>query len=246
MNILRWVMCDGWREAVMTSPDDNYVNVALDENSRRYYLDAMGVQCWQLLDSKQAPEVVEQNSAGNLHKTQQQEILPRGNESAKMMFVLLSPSRGDENTGELCSGEEGELLTKMLAAINISIADVYITSLLKYSQPADSIISENEIAQCHIRLKKQVEKVKPKVLIVLGETTAQYLLKQNTSLDVLRDKINLSNVNNNKFESTPLFVSYSPTELLQKEENKRKAWSDLQQLQKLSQTFFSESVSEVN
>ncbi len=239
-------MCDGWREAVMTSPDDNYVNVALDENSRRYYLDAMGVQCWQLLDSKQAPEVVEQNSAGNLHKTQQQEILPRGNESAKMMFVLLSPSRGDENTGELCSGEEGELLTKMLAAINISIADVYITSLLKYSQPADSIISENEIAQCHIRLKKQVEKVKPKVLIVLGETTAQYLLKQNTSLDVLRDKINLSNVNNNKFESTPLFVSYSPTELLQKEENKRKAWSDLQQLQKLSQTFFSESVSEVN
>ena len=235
---------------MMMNSDDNHSDVALDENSRRYYLDAMGIQCWQLLEQENAAlqtpvaiekevveqNVVEQNVARDLGKSVQYEVLSRGNKSADMMFVLLSPSANDETLGELCSGEEGVLLTKMLAAIKVPIADVYITSLLKNSSFVTDTNSSNEMEQCKTQLKQQIQKVKPKVLIALGETSAQILLKKKMPLDKLREQVN---TNDNKsevhFESTPLFVSYSPAELLQKAENKRKAWSDLQQLQKFSQ-----------
>ena len=235
----------------MMNSDDNHSDVALDENSRRYYLDVMGVQCWQLLESEnvalQTPaadkdavkkeviekEVAEKSIARDVDETVQYEVLSRGNESADMMFVLLSPSSNDTAAGELCSGEEGALLTKMLAAIKVSIADVYITSLLKSSSSVTDTISLNEMEQCIMQLKQQIQKVKPKVLIALGEASAQMLLKQKMSLDRLREQVN-TNDNKSKahFESVSLFVSYSPTELLQKAENKRKAWLDLQQLQK--------------
>ncbi len=226
----------------MMNPDDNHSDVALDENSRRYYLDVMGVQCWQLLESEdvvlQTPaaaekEVVEQNVARDVDKSVQYDVLSRGNESADMMFVLLSPNANDEISGELCSGEEGVLLTKMLAAIKVSIADVYITSLLKSSSSAGDAITSSEMEQCKAQLKQQIQKVKPKVLIALGEASAQILSKQKMPLDRLREQVNTNgNKSEAHFESIPLFVSYSPTELLQKAENKRKAWLDLQQLQK--------------
>jgi len=221
----------------MADPDDNGLEAALDESHRRYYLDTMGIQCWQLLESQSAslpaPEV-----ASEIPNTQQHEILARGSESADMMFVLLSPNSGDEASGELCSGEEGALLTKMLAAINVSIADVYITSLFKSSASvggANLSMSSNEIEPCYAYLKQQMQKVKPRVLIALGESAGQYLSKQNMPLDTLREEINQTNKKGNQsaayFESVPLFVSYSPAELLQQAENKRKAWLDLQQLQ---------------
>lgn len=228
----------------MINPDDNHgvLDAVLDENGRRYYLDVMGVQCWQLLEpesaSLQTPAAIEKDVADDVDKKVQYDVLSRGSESADLMFVILSPSSSDAAEGELCSGEEGALLTKMLAAINISIEDVYLTSLLQYRASADSAISENEMALSNAHLKQQVQKVKPKVLIVLGEAAAHFLLKQKTPLDTLREQISLTGNNTNQsaptYESIPLFISYSPTELLQKAENKRKAWSDLQQLQ----TFF--------
>ncbi len=232
---------------MMMDSDDNHSDVVLDENSRRYYLDAMGIQCWQLLEQENAAlqtpvaiekEVVEQNDveqnvARDVGKSVQYEVLSRGNKSADMMFVLLSPSANDETSGELCSGEEGVLLTKMLAAIKVPIADVYITSLLKSSSPVTDAISSNEMEQCKTQLKQQIQKVEPKVLIALGEASAQILLKQKMPLDRLREQVNTNgNKSETHFESTPLFVSYSPAELLQKAESKRKAWLDLQQLQK--------------
>ena len=252
----------------MASLDNSRVDAAyvddggLDEASRRYYLDAMGIQCWQLLDSQQDsllqnstaadegatqkdsqqsswPQLevsVQECAACDLHKQRQQAVLGRGNQSAELMFVLLSPSTNDDSSGILCSGEEDVLLTKMLAAINVPIADVYITSLLKCSSPAAHTISTNEVLQCNVHLKKQVQMVKPKVLVALGETTIQCLLKQNSTIDVFRDRINAASGNGGHleeyFESIPLFVSYSPRELLQQAANKRKAWLDLQQLQK--------------
>ncbi len=213
---------------------DVALDTVLDESGRRYYLDVMGVQCWQLLES----ENVALQTPVDVNEAVQYEVLSRGNESADMMFVFLSPSSNDTAAGELCSGEEGALLTKMLAAINVSIEKVYLTSLLQYRSSADNIISEDKMAKSNAHLKQQIHKVKPKVLIVLGEVTAQFLLSQKAPLDALREKTNVMSKNTNlptsTYESTPLFISYSPAELLQKTENKRKAWSDLQQLK----TFF--------
>lgn len=237
----------------------------LDENKRRYYLDVMGVQCWQLLDSENAqtasddiaiennrdvtsvdvdaetkvdawPQLetaINQCNKCQLHHSRKQAIVGRGSQSAELMFVLLSPGSSDDETGVLCSGEVNELFTKMLAAINISINDVYITSLLKCSVPPSHTVSAKEIQSCNDYLKQQIQLIRPKRLVVLGETATRCLLQENGSLDDYRA---MNAASRYQLESVPLFVSYSPQELLLHAEHKRKAWLDLQQLQKLMQS----------
>lgn len=228
---------------------------SMDESTRRYYLDAMGIQCWQLIDS---PDVlVEDVNASTpaienkltlsslentiqycnkcqLHKTRKQAIVGRGNASAELMFVLLSPDAIDDQTEMICSGEANVLLKKMLAAISVAIDDVYITSLLKCAVSVKHTVSTTELHHCNDYLQQQVALMQPKIVIVLGETATQCVLQNNLPLDDLRVSINVDN-ENNLFEETPLFVSYSPVELIEQPENKRKAWSDLQKIQKIIQ-----------
>jgi DNA polymerase len=272
----------------------------LDENTRRYYLEVMGIQSWELLDSKsknsetpdfektgsekqdtvesltetgaeqtelqsnrdvdlsqgdlkikqqgingqqiewsQLETSIQQCNKCQLHKTRKQATVGRGNRSAELMFILLSPDNSEDETGVLCNAEAKDLFAKMLAAIKLSINDVYITSLLKCSVPDHHTISANEIHQCSEHLKQQIQLIQPKLLILLGETSTRCFLQKNLALDDFRTWINADYGNRasteNHFESIPLFVSYSPHELLQQPENKGKAWLDLQQLQKITE-----------
>lgn len=261
----------------MTKDTVTAVN-ALDENTRRYYLDVMGIQCWQSLDVEnqqshhvisQAVQVetdkarrhrevasgqaksnetdwpqlessVQQCNKCQLHKTRKQAIVGRGNQSAELMFVLLSPDMTDDLSGVLCDGEANELFVKMLTAINISIKDVYITSLLKCAVPAHHTISPDELHRCNDYLQQQISLIQPKLLVVLGTTTVRCMLQKDSSLDELRESMNVATNSDtsmlDQYESVPVFVSYSPRELLQQTENKRKAWLDLQKIQKIIQT----------
>jgi len=252
---------------------------ALDENTRRYYLDVMGIQCWELLDAekqrsedrpvKKAGQLADDGSADNrdvvpaqlagsetakwslletnvqqctkcpLHKTRKHAILGRGNQSAALMIILLAPDMIDETSGLLCDGEAYELLSKMLNAIDIAIDDVYITSLLKCALPERHTVSPHELHQCDAYLKQQIQLIQPNHLVVLGEAAARCLLQKDKPLDDLRALINLDEKNSisvlAQYESVPLVVSYSAEELMRSPENKRKAWQDLQQLQKMIQ-----------
>lgn len=248
----------------MTNETNNSATM-LDEAARRYYLDIMGIQCWELRD-KANPTVVEPVSqleaetvstgAGSdvfaagpvdfdwpsletaiqqcnkcqLHTARKQAIMGRGSHTAELMFVLLSPDSSDDNAGVICSGEAEQLFSKMLSAINISIKDVYITSLLKCCASAEHTITPNEIQHCNDHLKQQIRLIQPKLLVVLGEAAIRCLVQKNMSLDDYRA---MNAEAHYQIDSVPVFVSYSPQELLLKAENKRLAWSDLQQLQKI-------------
>jgi DNA polymerase len=249
---------------------------ALDENTRRYYLEVMGIQCWEQLDTekqrsddplmKNAAQLDVDNTDGDrdvassaplfdkvnwplleinvqqcnkcqLHKKRKQAILGRGNKAAELMIILLSPDMVDDASGELCGGEAYQLLSKMLNAIDIAIDDVYITSLLKCGVPVNYTITANELHQCGDYLKQQIQYIRPRQLVLLGETAVRCLSQDDMPLDDLRALINTGENNNlsvlDQYVSVPLLVSYSPQELLQRPENKRKAWLDLQQLQKM-------------
>ena len=250
----------------------------LDESTRRYYLDVMGVQCWQLLDSgsqqtlakrldrtaeavtdnpdndtdvinpvvdggvnwSQLDTAIQQCERCPLHKTRKQVLAGNGNPSAELMFVVLAPELNDAASGTVLSVAANKLFAKMLSAINVAIEDVYITSLLKCTVPAQHTVSPHEIQQCNTYLKQQIQLIRPKLIIVLGDTAIRCLLQRDAVLDEFRELINVEpaagalSVNN--FESVPLFVSYSPDELLLQPENKRKAWLDLQQLQTIIET----------
>lgn len=231
----------------------------LDENTRRYYLDVMGIQCWELIDSQQSgnkreevstfddsnrdaavtnsssiAETIQQCTKCGLHKTRKQALAGRGNQSAELLFVVLSPNASDDESGIVCGGEADVLFSKMLSAINIDINDVYLSSLLKCSVPINHTVSPKEIQSCIDHLRLQIQQIQPKLLVVLGETAVRCLLQKDLSIDDYRAMNDeLPAVPYSKLGSVPLFVSYSPEELLQQPENKRKAWSDLQQLQKM-------------
>lgn len=232
----------------------------MDENTRRYYLDVMGIQCWESLDAQQQSETdntgalagksdnaesnkevashswqqleesIQQCTQCGLHETRSKALSGRGSQSAKLMFIMLSPSAGDDENGVVCGGAAGELFTKMLAAIDIDIDEIYITSLLKCAPPANHTVSPKEIHSCNDHLIKQVQLVRPELMVVLGETAVRCMLQKDLSIDDFRA---LNNQGQYQVGSVPLFVSYSPQELLQQAENKRKAWSDLQQLQRM-------------
>lgn len=226
----------------------------IDENTRRYYLDVMGVQCWESIQSTEQTDslntdksvkdielncisledTIQQCNKCQLYKQRKQALPGRGKLSAELMFVLLSPDEHDDAASMICSGEANDLLTKMLAAINVSIDDVYITSLLKCCVPATHTVSTTELHQCKNYLNQQVRLVEPRLLVVLGKTAASCMLQQDVLIDELRAATNTVE-QCKQFESVPLFVSYSPRELLQQPDNKRKAWLDLQQIQKIIQ-----------
>lgn len=246
----------------------------MDENTRRYYLQAMGIQSWQLLDAEnfrseelksivqpgvdnagadrevvpashqpkkmnwlQLETKIRQCAQCPLHKTRRQAIVGRGNQSAALMIVLLAPEMSDDASGLLCNGESYELLSKMLNAIDIVIDDVYLTSLLKCGLPAQHTVSPAELQQCGDYLKQQIRLVRPRQLVIMGENAVRCLLQNDKPLDDWRALINVTETDSRtepgQYESVPLLVSYSPQELLQQPENKRKAWQDLQQLQKI-------------
>ncbi len=235
---------------------ENETLSTLDKNMRHYYLNVMGIQCWQLLDApygvesqndvsintdsdrdvaftsySQLEKTIQQCVKCSLHETRKQATknqikAGRGNPSADLMFVTLLPNAN--------SGEANTLFGKMLAAISINIDDVYTSSLLKCSAPENYSVSEKEVQACGYYLTQQIKFIQPKILVVLGEKAARCLLQQNLSMDEFRAMNDTeSNKVKNKVASIPLFISYSPEELLQQPESKRKAWSDLQQLQKI-------------
>ena len=215
----------------------------LDENTRRYYLDAMGVQCWQLRESPvtvvegdvndptwpQLENDIQGCTRCQLHESRKQAISGRGNTGADLFFVLLAPTSIDDESGRLCDGEAGALFTRMLSAIDISIDDVYITSLLKCSVPAVHTVSAKEIQSCNVYLQQQLQLIQPRLVVVLGETANQCLFQKALSLDDFRA---MNTGSNQQINAIPLFSSYSPEELLKQPENKRNAWSDLQLIQK--------------
>jgi DNA polymerase len=242
----------------MTENTVTPLDASLDESRRRYYLDVMGIQCWELLQSnvdngrvestdfdparaenpgtvlQQLESEVQHCTRCQLHKSRKQALAGRGSSSAELMFVLLSPDRADDEFAQLCSGEANTLFTKMLAAINVSIDDVYISSLLKCTVPAKHTISTTELHYCSEFLKQQLQLIRPRLLVVLGEIASRCMLQRDLALDDIRALVNTaSDGNSNQFESVPLFVSYSPQELLQQPENKRKAWLDLQRIQQI-------------
>jgi len=223
---------------------------SFDENTRRYYLDVMGIQCWELLNKEVAgaasnaaltdevdagssiayENTIQQCVRCDFSATRKQAISGRGDPSARLMFILLAPSAADDNAAIICSGLANGLLSKMLTAINVSIEDVFITSLLKCNVPDSRVVSAEDISNCHVHLKQQIQQVQPEFIIVLGDAAARYLLQQDSTLDELR----LMNASSSfTIDSVPVFVSYSPQELLQDAALKRKAWADLQQLQKI-------------
>ncbi len=150
-----------------------------------------------------------------------------GDRNASWLFVGEGPGRNEDLEGEPFVGPAGKLLDNMLKALKLARGvDTYIANIVK-CRPVDADGRDrppvrNEVATCRPFLERQIDLIKPRVIVALGKTAAISLLGLNeeTSLASLRGE-------SHSYQGIPVVVTYHPAYLLRKPEDKAKSWRDL-------------------
>jgi len=143
-----------------------------------------------------------------------------GAANARLMVIGEGPGRVEDETGRPFVGPAGELLTKILGAIELPREQVYICNIVKCRPPENRQPQYDEVAACIPFLYRQIELVKPAVILALGNTAAQSLLGTKQSLGALRNRVH-------RFRGTPVIVTYHPAALLRNPNWKRPTWDDV-------------------
>jgi uracil-DNA glycosylase len=144
-----------------------------------------------------------------------------GDREADWMLIGEAPGENEDKQGEPFVGQAGKLLDNMLRALGLSRdSNVYIANVIKCRPPGNRNPDLDEIARCEPYLQRQVELVKPKVIVALGRFAAQSLLKNEASISSMRGRVH-------EYRGVPVVVTYHPAYLLRSLPEKAKAWADL-------------------
>ena len=149
-----------------------------------------------------------------------------GNADANLMFVGEAPGADEDIQGIPFVGRAGQLLTKMIEAINLRRDDVYIANVIKCRPPGNRNPEPDEIATCEPFLFQQIAAINPKVIVALGSFAAKTLLRSEESISRLRGRIY-------DFRGAKLIPTFHPSFLLRSPDRKRDAWEDLKKARAL-------------
>ena len=144
-----------------------------------------------------------------------------GNPDADFMIVGEAPGANEDAQGVPFVGQAGQLLTKIIEAINLRRDDVFIANVLKHRPPGNRNPLPEEVTACSPYLVRQIELVRPKVLLALGTFAAQTLLETKLTIGKLRGQ-------EHRYYGVPLVVTYHPAALLRNPAWKRPTWEDVQ------------------
>lgn len=153
-------------------------------------------------------------------------VFGSGNPDADIFFVGEAPGQQEDRQGLPFVGAAGELLTKIIGAIQLSRDDVYICNVLKCHPPNNRDPQPDEVASCEPYLQRQIEIVRPRVICCMGRHAAHALLKTEASLSRLRGKLH-------QYQGIPLIVTYHPAALLRNPGYKRAVWEDVKWVRRL-------------
>ena len=148
-----------------------------------------------------------------------------GNPEATMMLVGEAPGRDEDEQGEPFVGRAGQLLNKILAAIQFRREDVYIANILKCRPPGNRNPEADEIASCEPILRRQIELVRPVILCTLGSFAVRTLLGTTSGITRLRGKVH-------DYRGIPVVPTYHPAALLRNPSWKRDTWEDVKLLRR--------------
>lgn len=160
-----------------------------------------------------------------LHQGCKQIVPGCGSAKAKLFIIEDQPTAAEEASGHPFAGESGDLFDKMMQAIGLERADIYITSIIKCRTAEDKDPTQDEIRTCLTYLARQVAAVHPTIICTMGPLAAKVLTGKNQSLFRFRGKLH-------DFHGTPLLPSFHPRFLLNNSEMKKGSWADLQLIQK--------------
>jgi DNA polymerase len=163
-----------------------------------------------------------------LKRTAKSLCFKRGSDEARIMLIGEAPGRDEDLQGRPFVGRAGQLLDRMLEAIGLTEADVYITNTVYWRPPGNRTPSPEEIQACAPFLARQIELLSPQMLVLLGGQAAKTLLGVSEGIMRLRGKWLSYNC---AIGEVPALATLHPAFLLRKPEQKRFAWRDLLMLQ---------------
>ena len=161
-----------------------------------------------------------------LYQTATNPVPGTGNPRAGLMVVGEAPGATEDQQGKPFVGAAGQLLTKILSAIQLTRDDVFITNVLKHRPPLNRNPQPQEVQACSPYLLRQLELVRPKAILALGTFASQTLLQTNQSIGSLRGSVH-------RYYGIPLVVTYHPAALLRNPSWKRPTWEDVQLVRRI-------------
>jgi DNA polymerase len=156
-----------------------------------------------------------------LHKGRNKIVFADGSPAARLMFVGEGPGADEDAQGLPFVGRAGQLLNNMITAMGLKREEVYIANVVKCRPPGNRTPEPEEANTCSPFLFRQIDVVRPQVLVALGATAATYLLGARQPLAGLRGRVHA-------FRGMSLIVTYHPAFLLRDPRQKKEAWADLQ------------------
>ena len=156
-----------------------------------------------------------------LHTGRNKIVFADGSPTARLMFVGEGPGADEDAQGLPFVGRAGQLLNNMITAMGLRREEVYIANVVKCRPPGNRTPEPDEANTCSPFLFRQIDVIRPQVLVALGATAATYLLGQRQPLAGLRGRIHA-------YRGTSLIVTYHPAFLLRDPRQKKEAWADLQ------------------
>jgi len=149
-----------------------------------------------------------------------------GNPDADLMFVGEAPGADEDIQGIPFVGRAGQLLTKIIEAINLSRNDVYIANVIKCRPPGNRNPEQDEVDTCEPFLFQQIDVIKPKVIVALGTFAARALLRTLDPISRLRGRVY-------EYRGAKLIPTFHPAFLLRNPASKREVWEDMKLVRKL-------------
>ncbi len=160
-----------------------------------------------------------------LSQHRQNIVFGSGTATAKLVFVGEGPGFEEDQQAEPFVGPAGQLLTKIIGAINLTREQVYISNIVKCRPPQNRNPRPDEIQTCSPFLDRQLDAIQPRFICALGSVAAQTLLNSAESISRLRGRFY-------DYRGIKLIPTYHPAYLLRNAEKKRQVWKDMKMLMK--------------
>jgi DNA polymerase len=205
-----------WREALRDDAPQIPEGIATHADSVELFDDDV----MRLSSLKAIENSVAKCTRCRLYKTATNPVPGEGNPKARLVCVGEAPGANEDATGRPFVGQAGALLTKILAAVDLKREDVFICNVLKHRPPGNRNPLPDEVAACSPYLVRQLELIKPRVIVAFGTFAAQTLLDTKTPIGKLRGVVH-------HYHGIPLVVTYHPAALLRNPAWKRPTWEDV-------------------
>ncbi|MEM7070044.1 MAG: uracil-DNA glycosylase [Pseudomonadota bacterium] len=210
------------KQAPTSQPDATMPDKAVVQNAREAAKRASSLD--------ELHEILSGFDGCNLKRTAKNTVFADGNPKAKLMFIGEAPGRDEDIQGLPFVGRAGQLLDRMLTAIDLDRESVYITNVLPWRPPGNRTPTPQETEICRPFIERHIELVAPDVIVLLGGSSAKTLLKTTNGIMRLRGKWAEIATENSNTQAMP---TLHPAYLLRQPAHKKLAWQDFLQAKKM-------------